>query len=256
MQRNKVIAGNWKMHKTVPESVEFVNNLKNKLLDDSPVDVILCAPFVSLFQMNETRAGSNIGLGAENMYWEESGAYTGEISPEMLVSTGCDYVILGHSERRQIFSETNETVGKKVRAALKHDLKPIVCIGETLEEREANRVEEVLDQQLSGAIENLTGQNQIDEIILAYEPVWAIGTGVNATPDQAVEAHQFIRGWLDSNIQDGAGQQMTILYGGSMKPANAQSLLENSDIDGGLIGGASLDVEKFSELVSIATDLS
>lgn len=243
------------MHKTIDESVSFVQELQNKILDNETVDVILCASFVSLFQMNEVRENNRPGLGAQNMHWEESGAFTGEISPSMLTSAGCDYVILGHSERRQMFGETNETVGRKAQAALKHGLKPIVCIGETLDERESDKVETILDEQLTGALSAMTSE-QLHQITLAYEPVWAIGTGVNATPEQAVEAHQFIRNWLDQNITQGAGESTTILYGGSMKPANAESLLKNDDIDGGLIGGASLEVETFVNLIDIAAELS
>ena len=255
MQRKKVIAGNWKMHKTVEESIQFVNALQNKILDNNTVGGVFGAPFTSLFQMNEALTGDSVGLGAQNMHYEEEGAFTGEISPGMLTSAGCTYVILGHSERRQLFGETNESVGKKVETGLRHGLKPIVCIGETLDEREAGKVETVLDEQLQGALSGIDAA-QMQNVIIAYEPVWAIGTGVNATPEQAVEAHQFVRQWLTENIQDGIGEETTVLYGGSMKPANAQSLLQNSDIDGGLIGGASLDVNKFTELVAIATELS
>ncbi|MBS1272057.1 MAG: Bifunctional PGK/TIM [Candidatus Marinimicrobia bacterium] len=255
MQRQKVIAGNWKMHKTVEESTAFGKNFQNKILENSTVGIILCAPFTSLFQIRETLTGNRIGLGAQNMHWEEEGAFTGEIAPAMVKSAGCSYVILGHSERRQLFGETNETVGKKVEAALRHELKPIVCIGETLEERKDGKVETVLDEQMRGALDGIDTA-QMQNVTIAYEPVWAIGTGVNATPEQAVEAHQFVRGWLKENIQDGIGQETTVLYGGSMKPANAESLLRNADIDGGLIGGASLDVDKFTELVAIATELS
>ncbi len=254
-QRKKVIAGNWKMHKTPEESKEFVEGLKSKLLDTDSVGVILCVPYTSLFHISELVNGESIGFGAQNMHWEEQGAYTGEISPTMLNSIGCEYVIIGHSERRQYYNETDETVGKKVHSALDHDLKPIVCIGESLEQREADKVEDVLSRQLEGGLGELN-ETQMSEVIVAYEPVWAIGTGVNATPEQAVEAHQFIRTWLDENINDGVGQSTTVLYGGSMKPANADSLLTNDDIDGGLIGGASLKVDSFVELVSIAKNIS
>jgi triosephosphate isomerase len=254
-QRKKVIAGNWKMHKTPEESKEFVEGLLSNLLDKESVGVILCVPFTSLFHIKELLENEPVGFGAQNMHWEEQGAYTGEISPVMLNSTGCEYVTLGHSERRQYYNETDETVGKKVHSALEHNLKPIVCIGESLEQREADKVEEVLSRQLAGALGDLS-QNQMSEVIVAYEPVWAIGTGVNATPEQAVEAHQFIRTWLDENIASGVGQSTTVLYGGSMKPANAESLLTNEDIDGGLIGGASLKVDSFVELVSIAKNIS
>jgi len=255
MTRKKVIAGNWKMHKTVQESAQFVKNLRIKVLETKGVDIILCAPFTSLFHMSELLDEMPVGLGAENMHWADQGAYTGEISAEMLKSAGCEFVILGHSERRQYFGETDETVGKKVSAALNADLKPIVCIGETLEQRNAEQVEEVLTRQLEGAFSDLNVE-KMAPVTIAYEPVWAIGTGENATPEQAVEAHQLIRGWLNEHFGDDLGSTTTVLYGGSMKPANAKDLLKNDDIDGGLIGGASLDVDKFAELVSIAEELS
>ncbi|HKJ67868.1 MAG TPA: triose-phosphate isomerase [bacterium] len=255
MVRRKVIAGNWKMHKTPEESTFFVENLLRKSLNTEIVDVILCVPFTSLAQVSEMLENEPVGWGAQNMHWEEAGAFTGEISPTMLQSTGCEFVILGHSERRQYYAETDETVGNKVRSALEHTLKPIVCIGESLDQREAGKVEEILDRQLSGAFAGLK-KEQLETVTIAYEPVWAIGTGVNATPDQAVEAHQFIREWLDTSFGDGTGEATTVLYGGSMKPANAESLLEHAAIDGGLIGGASLQADSFSELVSIAAGVS
>ncbi len=255
MQRNKVIAGNWKMHKTATESVEFVKGLQSKQLENGYVRIILCAPFTSLFHMNEQIGTSPVGLGAQNMHYEESGAYTGEIAPGMLEEAGVDYVILGHSERRQYYNETSEGVGKKTEVALTHGIKPIICIGETLDQREAGQVEDVLDQQLTGAFASVK-EDQLDNLMIAYEPVWAIGTGVTATPEQAVEAHQIIRRWLDSRYSDGVGEQVPILYGGSMKPANAEELLVNEDIDGWLIGGASLQVTSFYELIEIARGLS
>ncbi len=254
-QRRKVIAGNWKMHKTPQESQSFVENLLRKSLNTDTVDVILCIPFTSLKQVGEMLENQPVGTGAQNMHWEAEGAFTGEISPAMLQSTGCEFVIIGHSERRQYYAETDESVGKKVHSALEHNLKPIVCIGESLDQREAGQVEEVLDRQLSGAFAGLR-KAQLEDVTIAYEPVWAIGTGVNATPEQAVEAHQFIREWLDNSFGAGTGEATTVLYGGSMKPANAASLLEHADIDGGLIGGASLQVESFTELVSIAAGVS
>lgn len=255
MTRKKVIAGNWKMHKTVQESAQFVKDLRIKVLETKGVDIILCAPFTALFHISELLEDMPVGLGAQNMHWAPEGAYTGEISTAMLKSAGCEFVILGHSERRQYFGETNESVGQKVTAALEASLKSIVCIGETLEQRNAGQVESVLSQQLEGAFSNVTFEN-MKPVTIAYEPVWAIGTGVNAEPEQAVEAHQFIRGWLNEQFGNNLGETTTILYGGSMKPANAESLLKNDDIDGGLIGGASLDVDKFSQLVSIAEELS
>lgn len=255
MTRKKVIAGNWKMHKTVQESAQFVKDLRIKVLETKGVDIILCAPFTSLFHMSELLNEMPVGLGAENMHWADKGAYTGEISAEMLKAAGCEFVILGHSERRQYFGETDNTVGKKVSAALNAALKPIVCIGETLEQRNAEQVEEVLTRQLEGAFSDLSVE-EMEPVTIAYEPVWAIGTGVNATPEQAVEAHQLIRGWLNEHFGTDLGSTTTVLYGGSMKPANAKDLLKNDDIDGGLIGGASLDVDKFAELVSIAEELS
>lgn len=255
MMRKKVIAGNWKMNKTVQESVDFVKGLPSKVLENEKVRVILCAPFTSLSSMAELLEDTEVGLGAENMHWAASGAYTGEISAEMLKSAGCEYVVLGHSERRQYFGETDVTVGKKVKAAVEGDLKPIVCIGETLDEREDDQVQSVLTRQLNGALSELDSKH-LEEITIAYEPVWAIGTGVNATPDQAVETHQLIRTWLRNTFGNSIDENTTILYGGSMKPTNAEDLLKNDDIDGGLIGGASLQTESFAELVSIAEELS
>jgi len=254
MQRRKVIAGNWKMHKTAEESTRFVRELTTHQLENADVGIILCAPFTSLYHMSELVEGTPVGLGAQNVHWEESGAFTGEIAPAMLTAVGTEYVIIGHSERRQYYGETNKSVGKKADAALEHGLKPIICIGETLEQREADQVKTVIEEQLSGAFDGMEAA-QPEEIMIAYEPVWAIGTGVNATPEQAVEAHQLIREWLDQRFGEGAGAAMTVLYGGSMKPANAESLLENSDIDGGLIGGASLQVDSFYELIQIASRL-
>jgi len=255
MQRKKVIAGNWKMHKTTEEATAFVENLLTKSLNTDVVGVILCVPFTTIAPVSKQLEDKPIGVGAQNMHWEDSGAFTGEIAPAMLNSVDCEYVILGHSERRQYYNETNETVGKKAVAALNHNLKPIICIGESLEQREAGKVEDVLTAQLKGAFEQVDTE-QLSNVTIAYEPVWAIGTGVNATPEQAVEAHQLIRRWLDSRYGAGTGAQMTVLYGGSMKPANAESLLKNEDIDGGLIGGASLKEDPFAELVAIAEEVS
>lgn len=243
--RRKVIAGNWKMNMLPNEAIEFMLQL-DPLVKDSKNEVIVCAPFTDLFYTINAAQDTNIHVGAQNMYWEENGAYTGEISPDMLKCINCEYVIIGHSERRQYFNETDETVNLKVKAALKHGLKPIVCVGETLDEKEAGKTLEIIKNQTLKALNGLTLQD-LSNIIIAYEPIWAIGTGKTATADDANDSIKAIR---EQIVQKFGTDDVTILYGGSVKPSNAKELFEMSDIDGGLVGGASLKVDLFSQIVN------
>lgn len=243
--RRKVIAGNWKMNMLPNEAIEFMLQL-DPLVKDSKNEVIVCVPFIDLFYTINAAQDTNIHVGAQNMYWEENGAYTGEISPDMLKCINCEYVIIGHSERRQYFNETDETVNLKVKAALKHGLKPIVCVGETLDEKEAGKTLEIIKNQTLKALNGLTLQD-LSNIIIAYEPIWAIGTGKTATADDANDSIKAIR---EQIVQEFGTDDVTILYGGSVKPSNAKELFEMSDIDGGLVGGASLKVDLFSQIVN------
>ena len=248
--RKKLIAGNWKMHKTVPEAQTLARQLADRLSDVNFADVAICPPFVDLYPVSLIlrEKESKIILGAQNMYPEPKGAFTGEISAEMLLSAGARMVILGHSERRHIFGETDGFINAKVRRALEVGLVPILCIGETLEQRKAGKTNDVLREQITKSLAGV----QIDDphkIIIAYEPVWAIGTGVNATPEQAQEAHTFVRGLLAQLWGEQVAQEVRILYGGSVKPANAQSLLTQPDVDGALVGGASLDADSFEGII-------
>jgi triosephosphate isomerase len=247
--RKRTIAGNWKMNKNLGEAVELAKSLKEhtaKVKGD--VDVIICPPFTNLTAISNVIKDTHIGLGAQNMHWQEKGAFTGEISGDMLKSVGCDYVIVGHSERRQYFGETDETVNLKIRQAIDCGLNPIVCIGETLEERQDDATEDVLDAQLKNGLKDLSRKN-MEQVIIAYEPVWAIGTGEVATPEQAQDAHAFIRNFLTEGYDQQLADNLCILYGGSMKPKNAADLLAKPDVDGGLIGGASLDAESFMGII-------
>ena len=250
--RKRFVAGNWKMNETADEAVALIRALR-ALIDDQAgkVEVAVCPSYTSLAAARGALEGSEIGLGAQNMHWEASGAYTGEVTAEMLLTTGCTHVILGHSERRQYFGETDEGVNKKLKAALAAGLKPIVCIGETLEEREAGRIEDVVLGQLRGGLEGLSGAD-LATVTLAYEPVWAIGTGKTATPAQAEEVHLMIRTDLKKMFGDEVADGVRIQYGGSMKPDNAAELLSQNNIDGGLIGGAALDAESFAAIVKAA----
>jgi triosephosphate isomerase (TIM) len=247
--RKKVIAGNWKMNKDVNEAVSFVKELKTKVTEfPENVDVIICPPFVALASINEIVKDTKIGLGAQNMHFEEEGAYTGEVSAKMLKSAGCKYVILGHSERRTYFHETDEMINKKVKKALSSDMTPILCIGETLQEREQGITNQVVEKQVRGALADLS-PDQISKIILAYEPVWAIGTGKTASNEQAEEVHAFIRSLIKAVSNQNVADGIIIQYGGSMKPDNANGLLKQPDIDGGLIGGACLKVDAFMGII-------
>jgi triosephosphate isomerase len=248
MRTKKIIAGNWKMNKLPNETIDFISTLE-PLVKDSPDEVILCVPFIDLFYANSIAQNTNIHIGAQNMHWEESGAYTGEVSGEMLAKIKTEYVIIGHSERRQYFAETDDTVNRKIKAALSYGLKPIVCVGETLEQREEGEAEEVLRKQTKLALEGLTGE-QVSNIIIAYEPIWAIGTGKTATSEDANESIKQIRDEVKKIYGEEVSSNIYILYGGSVKPENSKELFSTSDIDGALIGGASLDVDKFSKIVN------
>ncbi len=246
--RKKVIAGNWKMNMLPNEAIDFIDKLA-PLVKDTQNEVILCVPYTDLFYALLTAQGTNIKIGAQNMHFEENGAYTGEISGKMLKSIGVEYVIIGHSERRQYFNETDETVNKKIKAALTNGLKPIVCVGETLEQREANKTEEVITRQIELALQGLT-EEQVKNIIVAYEPIWAIGTGKTATSEQANETIRNIRNKICQIYGQIVGNGVIIQYGGSVKSTNAKELFEMSDIDGGLVGGASLKPDEFAKIVN------
>ncbi|MBE2213581.1 MAG: triose-phosphate isomerase [Opitutaceae bacterium] len=253
--RKFLIAGNWKMNKTAADGAVLVKDIVAAVGPQTEVDVVVCPPFTALESVSKALDGSAIKLGAQNMHPKASGAYTGEISAEMLRGLFASYVILGHSERRQYFGETDAFINEKVAAALKNLLKPILCIGETLAERESGRTLEVVKTQLEGGLAGVSAADAVN-VVLAYEPVWAIGTGKVATTEQAQEVHAFIRGWLATRFDKAVAGKMRILYGGSMKPSNAPELLKQEDIDGGLIGGASLEAPSFIDLVKAAKGAS
>ena len=246
------IAGNWKMNKTTGEAVELVDAIKSRVGDVKDVDVVVCPPFTALPTVVDAVKGTSIGVGSQNVHWEESGAFTGEIAPSMLCDLNVEYAIIGHSERRQYFGETDETVNSRLKAALSAGLKPIVCIGETLEQREDGSTESVIRTQIENGLADLTPED-MQKTILAYEPVWAIGTGKTATPEQAQSIHAFIRDLLQNKFGDVA-EGVVIQYGGSVKPANAKELLGQKDIDGALVGGASLKPDAFAEIVQCASE--
>ncbi|KUO63307.1 triose-phosphate isomerase [bacterium BRH_c32] len=245
--RNKVIAGNWKMNNSIEESVKLISELKQGL-NETDIKVIICPPFTSLETANALIKGSQIELGAQNMHNETSGAFTGEISASMLKSVGCKYVILGHSERRAIFGESNEFINKKVHKALSENLIPILCVGESLEEREKNITKDVVKKQLLVGLDSVSS-DQAEGIIIAYEPVWAIGTGKTASPEQAQEVHEFIRTLLEEKYSKETAEKVIIQYGGSVKPENAFELLSQKDIDGALVGGACLKADSFLGII-------
>ncbi len=253
--RKKIIAGNWKMHKTPAEAVQLVNELKVKTVNIENVDMIVCPPYLAIPAVQAVLKETPIRVGAQNLFWENEGAYTGEISAPMLVDAGCTYVIIGHSERRQYFHETDETINRKIKKALEFRLKPIFCIGETLEQREAGQTFTVLKTQLDGGLQDIDA-SAMQNIIIAYEPVWAIGTGRNATPEQAQEAHQFIRSTLAEKFGRPIADELRIQYGGSVKPENAEALLSQPDVDGALVGGASLKADSFAKIIEAAEHLS
>jgi len=249
--RRAVIAGNWKLFKTVSEAAELVNNLKPLVAANSSVDIVVAPVFTSLSKVADALSGSNIKLSAQNCYWEEEGAFTGEVSPKLIKDVGCDYVIIGHSERRQYFGETDESVKKKTGAAITAGLNAIVCVGETLAERESGATFKVIQKQVSGALAGFSPA-EFRKIIVAYEPVWAIGTGKTASTEQAQEVHAFIRSLLLDISGAETADSIRILYGGSVKPDNVKSLMVQDDIDGALVGGASLNAESFAAIANFS----
>ena len=246
--RKKLIAANWKMYKTPQQARDFVSAFLPLAWGHTRDDIVLCPPFTDLPVVVEAVQGSDIGVGGQDVFWEKEGAYTGAISAAMLLAAGCTHVIIGHSERRQYFGDTDDAVNRKLRTALGAGLKPIVCVGEMIQEREAGLTDEVLRRQCSIAFRDISGGEAIP-IVVAYEPVWAIGTGKTATPELAVEAHRVIRREAEKAFGEGVATQMRILYGGSVKPENAKALMSQSEIDGALVGGASLDPKSFAAIV-------
>ena len=253
--RKFVIAGNWKMYKTNSEAIQLAEAIKAKTTSIKSTRIIVCPPATALTSVFSVIEGSNIALGAQNIYWESEGAFTGELSTDMIKSAGAQYVIIGHSERRQYFHETDDMVNKKALFALQSNLNPIICIGESLEQREQGTTKDIINDQLDGALKNISTEQMIRTII-AYEPIWAIGTGKTATPEQAQDVHAFIREKLQSLFDAATSKSVVIQYGGSVKPANAQDLLSQDDIDGALVGGACLEAESFSAIIKTAEDLS
>ena len=245
--RRKIIAGNWKMNMLPNEAMSFINELE-PYAKNAKCEIILCVPYTDLFYSLLTAQNTNIKIGAQNMHWEEKGAYTGEVSPNMLKCINVEYVIIGHSERRQYFAETDETVNKKIKSALKHELNPILCVGETMKQRELGLEEEVIKQQIIGALEGIT-KEQAEKIVIAYEPIWAIGTGKVATKDDANNMIKLIRKEIELLYNKEVANNVSILYGGSVNKNNSKELFETSDIDGALIGGASLKVDEFNEII-------
>ena len=249
--RVPVIAGNWKMYKTAEEAVR-INELKPLVDKVKDREVVICAPFTALADLVRATEGSNIAVGAQDVFWEEEGAYTGEVSPGMLTALGVKYVIIGHSERRQYFGETDETVNKKLKAAQSHGLIPIVCVGESLEQRQSGQTEEVVTTQVKGAFAGVDARMQA--VIIAYEPIWAIGTGQTATSQQANETIALIRQVVAELYDEKVADEIRIQYGGSVKPGNVDELMGQSDIDGALVGGASLEADSFARIVNFVTD--
>jgi triosephosphate isomerase len=250
----KIVAANWKMNMMQAESARFVESLLLEIGDVADVEVVIVPPFTAIAKVMEALGNAqNIKVGAQNMHWERSGAFTGEISAAQLRDLFVHYVVLGHSERRRLFGETDEIVNRKVRAAHEASLRPIVCVGETLKQRDRGNVDKILSIQLRGSLAGL-GPKELQETVIAYEPVWAIGTGRNATPEQAQEAHAFIRRTLRDMADDTTAERVRIQYGGSVKPENARELMSQSDIDGALVGGASLDPRSFAQIVNAARD--
>lgn len=246
--RKPIIAGNWKMHKTIAEAVEFVNEIKGKV-NNTDVEAVICAPFTLLKDLKEATKGTPIKIGAQNMHYADNGAFTGEISTPMLKELDIDYVVLGHSERRQYFNETNETVNKKVLKALEAGIDPILCIGETLEEREADKTKDVCKVQTEKALENVTAED-MKKVVIAYEPIWAIGTGKTATAEQANDVIAYVREVVKGLYGEEISEEVRIQYGGSVKPSNVSEIMNQTDIDGALVGGASLQPADFTELVN------
>jgi len=248
MGRLPFMAGNWKMNKTVGEAIDLVRGLKAAISGVKGVEVAVAPPFTALYAVCKELEGSSIRLAAQNLYWEEKGAFTGEVSPLMLKEVGCHYVIIGHSERRQFFGEIDETVNRRIKAALAQGLKVIFCMGETLKEREEGKTFPVIERQVEGGLKSLSGK-EMKNMVVAYEPVWAIGTGKTATPGQAEEVHRFIRGKIEKVYSREVSEEIRIQYGGSVTPENIKGLMDQANIDGALVGGASLKAESFSKIV-------
>lgn len=255
--RRYLIAGNWKMNAGPTDARHLIKNLKIELANRKPkVEVLVCPPMVSLVPVKQELDGFNgIEIGAQNVHYENNGAYTGEVSTEMLKDSGCHYAIIGHSERRAYFHETDEIVNKKAQKCLNDGLKPIICVGETLEQRKSGEHQDVVKTQVTKALSGIS-ENQVKTLVIAYEPVWAIGTGETATPEQAQEMHHFIRSIISDLYDESLSKTIRILYGGSMKPHNADDLLQQEDVDGGLIGGASLKAQSFTSIIETAEKLS
>lgn len=250
-QRKPIIAANWKMYKTVTKARQMVRRLKQLLSEPAShvsCEVVLCPPFTALEDLQKEFSDSVIRLGGQNVHWEEEGAYTGEISANMLLDCGCQYVLIGHSERRQYFFESDQIVSQKLRKILTTSLIPILCVGESLEERETNRVQEIIESQLSGATQGVD-TSELGSLVVAYEPVWAIGTGRTATPQIANQVHGIIRNWLAEHSSNDLAETVRVLYGGSVKPSNIRELMGQNNIDGALVGGASLDADSFARIV-------
>lgn len=247
--RTPLVAANWKMNNTVAESTRFADGFLPLVQDVKEVDMVICPPFTLLFPLQEKLSSTRVNLGAQDIFWEEKGAFTGEVSPAMLTDVGCSYVIIGHSERRQLMGETDVMVNRKLIAALQGGLKPILCVGETLQERKNNRAREIVKMQLDGALKDiaLTGA----ELVIAYEPVWAIGTGVNASTDDAQEMIGFIRDYIAKLYDHNQADAIRILYGGSVKPDNIEGFMNREDIDGALVGGASLEADTLARIVRL-----
>ncbi len=251
MSRRTLIAGNWKMYKTPSESREMVQELVALIGEAPEVEVLVCPPFTGLVAVGEVVSGTPLQLGAQNVHWEDQGAFTGEISAGMLLECGCRYVIIGHSERRQYFEESDETINRKLRQVVGTELLPIFCVGESLEQREAGKVQEVIVGQLEQGLAGLS-EAQLSSLVLAYEPVWAIGTGQTATPEIAEQVHASIRDWLANHYSGELSDRLRILYGGSVKPENTAELMTQENLDGALVGGASLEAQSFARIVSEA----
>ena len=247
--RTPIIAGNWKMYKTVADTVKYVKEFRGMVKDISDVEIVIAPPFTAVYAAAEAARNSNVIIAAQDLYWEREGAFTGEVSAQMIREAGAEYAIIGHSERRTLFGETDTAVNQKTEAAFAAGLTPIVCIGETLDQRDRNETLDVLDRQIKQGLEGLTGE-QLTQLVIAYEPVWAIGTGRTATPAQAGEAHTHIRGRLRQWFGAEAADKCHVIYGGSVKPENARDLVGQADVDGALVGGASLDIRAFFEIIS------
>lgn len=254
--RRFLIAGNWKMNGGPYDAAELLENIKkNKPEINEDMDVLVCPPFVSIGMAVNYLYDTDYQVGAQNIHYEENGAYTGEISASMIAESGCNYVIIGHSERREYFGETDESVNLKVKKALDAQLAPVICVGEKLNQRKKKEHFEVVEKQVKAALKAIA-EEEFPDLVIAYEPVWAIGTGETASPEQAQEMHEYIRKQVAELSDDETADSVRILYGGSMKPANARELLSQNDVDGGLIGGASLDADSFAEIITIAEELS